>query len=152
MPAGHVLLDDVEENAVDRGEHLEHLFGLGDDIIGIGGGKIQQLPSRALVGGAALHAPVGHHLTPLGVGVGGIVVETDGDIDGRADAGGVQRLDLFAQQIEFETGVDRADFGWVIGVAVVATGKDGDAIHMRGFGQRGELLRVEILADGGDEG
>jgi hypothetical protein len=82
---------------------------------------------------------------------GGVLVDLEGEVDGRPDPHGVQGLDLLGEQVEVggEAGVAFRSLGRVVEVAVVALGEDGHAVHM-GLAERpGERLRVEVPADVG---
>ncbi len=76
------------------------------------------------------------------------LVPLHGDVDGAFDIGGVERIDHFTEEVgPRQVRMRRAGFGRVIGPAVVALGKNGNAIDMRLLQRRDEICRVKILAD-----
>src|SRR6185437_9496115 len=91
---------------------------------------------------------------PFRMGVGGVFIALNGDINGRADALAVQGLDLFARRVEifFLARVALRALGVVIQMPVMALGKDGDGIDAGAFGGLGEFFGVKILAHVRDVG
>jgi hypothetical protein len=77
----------------------------------------------------------------------GEVVPADRDVDDRLDPGGVERLDLPAQEVEPETGMLRAHLRRVVAEAVVAPGEDVDGLHVRRAHRFRERPRIEPRRD-----
>ncbi len=91
---------------------------------------------------------------PLGVGICRVFVAQDADVDRSPNAGAVQRVNLFGQQIQ-RFGQSRMPLQarrFVIKMPVMALGKDGDAVDMRRLERGREFSRVELRADIQDVG
>src|SRR5262249_20159631 len=87
---------------------------------------------------------------PLGVLPGVQVAPADGVVDGGPHADRVARLDLLAQQVDFQVRVLRADAGRVVRQPVVALGEDRDRVHVPELERLLELPAAETGADVGD--
>ena len=164
-PARHARLvpAHVQEDAVHRRVQRQHLLNLLGQVVLVRAGHVQYLPAGVqrlvLVGReVARHqlgvAAVRLHGQPLGMGVGGVLVDLAGDVDRRADPGAVQRLDLRPGQVEAgrQVGVPAGVIGAVVGVAVMAGAEHGHAVDVRLLEGARELLGVEVGAHAGHVG
>jgi hypothetical protein len=86
--------------------------------------------------------------------IGGELVALDGEVDRGADAFAVQRLDLFAGQVQtlLQARMARRMLGVEVEVAVVALGKDGHGVDVGPLHGPGEFAGVEVGADIRDPG
>ncbi len=145
----------VDEDPVDRGEAAQYLVQLVGEVVGVGAGHVEDVPGRLEGGGApAGELQVLAVRDPLGVLPGRVLVDLEGQIDRRADAHGVQGLDLFGEQVEIggEAGVAFRPVGAVVEMAVVALGEDGHAVDVGFLEGPGEGHRVEVPPHVGDVG
>ena len=99
----------VQEEAVHRGVAAQHLLDQLGQVVLVGAGHVQNLPAgverlgrlRGRVGWQALHPPaVRIDGQPLRVLVGRVLVHLSRQVDRRADAAPVQRIDLRAGQVQ----------------------------------------------------
>ena len=161
-PARHARLvpAHVQEDAVHRRVQGQHLLDLLGQVVLVGAGHVQYLPAcvqRLLLAGreVARHQlgvpAVRQHGQPLGMGVGGVLVDLAGNVDRRANPGAVQRLDLRPGQVQAgrQVGVPARVLGAVIGVAVVAGAEHGHAVDVRLLEGARELLGIEVGAHAG---
>ena len=142
-PPGHARLipAHVEEDAVHRAVEVQDLLDLLRQVLLVGTRHVQHLPARvqrrALVAGPVARqvldpAAVGIDGHPLGMRVGGVLVDLAGNVDRRAQAGAAQRLDLGAGQVQAggQVGVPAGMAGAIVGVPVMAGGEHRDAVHV----------------------
>jgi hypothetical protein len=88
------------------------------------------------------------------VGVGGVLIAQDAEVDGGADVVFVKGFDLFFEEAEIfcETGMACGVIGVVVEVAVVALGEEGDGVDMGVDEGLGERVGIEGDADVVDSG
>ena len=145
----------VQEEAVHRGVAAQHLLDQLGQVVLVGAGHVQDLPAgverlgrlRGRVGWQALHPPaVRIDGQPLRMLVGRVLVHLRRQVDRRADAAPVQRIDLRAGQVQVgrQRGVAARVRGAEVGVAVVAESEHGHAVDARLGESLGEGVRVEV--------
>ena len=95
---------------------------------------------------------VAEELPPLGMARGGVLLPANRGVERGADTVVVERGNLFAEQVApTERGVLASGLRRVITHAVVALGREGDAVDV-GIGQgAGEGIGVELARHVGDE-
>ena len=149
LAATGLIEANVQKDAVHGAILCQYLGQLLGQIVLIGAGQIQRLPTRGESSGAPLCLlELRRQREPLRVGVGRVLVPLHAQIDRRPDTDAVQGLYLFAQQVQifWQGGVAGRMVGGIVEVAVMAFAKDGHAVHVCVLKRLRELRRVEIGA------
>jgi hypothetical protein len=151
---------DVEKKSVNRvavaGEQFAHMRL--DVVLIVGVEEVVELPHAGLdVLLVGRGVPAGEaaglvELAPFGMFLRDVFFPDDGGVERAANAGAVERLDLFTEEIAaFQRGMLRAGRGRIIRHAVMAFGEDRNALDVRAAKCLGEGGRVEFAADVGDK-
>ena len=152
-PAGLVLQNDVEEDAVAVGKEPHRLANLLAEVIQIRTVKIHKVITRVKGSRSTTDAlSVFISFPPVWMHFGRHLVEPRGKINRRVDADFLGGVVLHPQQIEVEMRMDFADARRVIAQAVMALGKKRDRIDGCGLQRFLPTLFVESFSDAGNIG
>ena len=88
----------IPSTGAEPAQHLRELLG---EVVLVGTRHVEDLPAGLERRGGPLDLPqILGAGDPLGMGIGGVLVDLDAEVDGRTDPAGVQGLDLIAEQVE----------------------------------------------------
>ena len=127
-----LLRNDIEKNPVAIRKQAHCLFDLGAEKIEIRTEKIHHEKSRLeWRSDPAAEGPFGVDLAPVRVFLSRHIVHSGGEVNGSGHADLLAGVELGAQQIEIQMGVNFADLGRMVTPAMMAFGEERDRIHPR---------------------